>query len=106
MKKIIAIVLCIMTIATCSWHLVEQLTLLDIPSNKNDQYASFQKIEINKRTDIDICQKEILINQVDYNRNNAKRISQIATKTYLILIGLILFQLVLVVFILQISKKN
>ncbi|WP_291870614.1 hypothetical protein [Maribacter sp.] len=106
MKKTIAIILSILTIITCVWLILNRLDLLYIPANKIEHVASFEKQQINNRTDINACEKKILINQIDSDQKNNRRISNIAFKTQFTAFVIIVIQLVLVVVILMMPKKN
>jgi len=106
MKKIIALVLSVLTIVICVWLTINRLDLLDIPSNKNDTVALFEKQKINKRTDIDECEKKILTNQIDFERKKQRQISGIAFQTQFIALVIIVIQLVLLVVILMMPKKG
>ena len=106
MKKTIAISISIITIVICGWLIINRLNLLDIPSNKNDTYASFEKREINKRTDINECEKDILKNTIDFERKKKREISVIAFQTQIIAFVIIIIQIVLLIIILIMPKKN
>ncbi len=81
------------------------MNLLDIPSNKNDTYASFEKQKINNRTDINECEKDILKNAIDFERENKRQISVISYQTQITAFVIILIQIVLLIIILMIPKK-
>lgn len=105
MKKKVAIFLSIITIVICGWLIINRLNLLDIPSNKNDTYASFEKQKINNRTDINECEKDILKNAIDFERENKRQISVISYQTQITAFVIILIQIVLLIIILMIPKK-
>lgn len=105
MKKIIALVLSIITIIICGWLVIKRMELLDIPSNKNDENALYEKIKIDTRTDINECEKKILKNQIDFERKKERQISNIAFSTQFIALVIIVIQLILMVIILMMPKK-
>ncbi len=102
MKKIIAISLCIVTIVFCGWLILENIDNLDIPSNKNDQIAMWEKQRINKRTDIDLCEKQVLKKVIDLERKNKREQSNIAFQIQFVSFSVIVIQLILIVFIVRI----
>ena len=99
MKKIIAILLSVITIIISGWLITQNLDHLDIPSNKNDTYATWEKQKIDKRTDIDFCEKQVLKSKVDQNRKNDRRESEIAIQAQSVAFIVIIVQLILLVFI-------
>lgn len=105
MKKIIALSLSISTIIFCGWMIISKLGKLDIVPNYTDTFASEEKRKIVERTDIDDCEKKILINQVDQNRTKFREISNEAFQTQIILFIIIVIQLILLIFILMIPNK-
>ncbi|MBD3906586.1 hypothetical protein NAL32_18295 [Chryseobacterium sp. Ch-15] len=96
MKKI-AIVFSMVTIIICGWLIIDRLDSLDIASNKNDTYAMIQKNEINKRTDINECEKKIRKNKIDSNREDFRKLSDIAFQTQIISFSIIILQILLIV---------
>lgn len=106
MKKTIAIILSIITITICSWQIINQLDFLDIPSNKNEQYASFRKKQIDNRLDINACKKELLKSEIDIERKNKKELSNIAFKTQFTTFSIVVIQLILLVIILVMHRKG
>lgn len=106
MKKIIVISFCLLTLFVSGGLFINQLRYLDIPSNKNDTYAMWQKRKINERTDIDKCKKEILKNEIDLGRQNKRKLSEIAMQTQIFLLGIIILQLLLIVYIGFFFPKN
>lgn len=105
MKKI-AIFLSVITIFICGWLIINRLNFLDIPSNKNDAYASFEKRKIDDRIDINECEKDILKNEIDFDRQKKRQISAIAYQTQIISFVIILIQIVLLILILRMPKKT
>ncbi len=95
MRKYIIISSSIITIIICGWLVLNRLEFLDIPSNKNDWYAMHSKRKIQERTDIDECEKKILINNIDKDREYKKRYSGIAFQTQIIAFIVIVIQLIL-----------
>lgn len=71
-KKYIGVFLSVITIIVCGWLVVSRIDFLDIPSNKNDQYAMFEKTQIMAREDIGNCEKQLLINKVEDRRARTK----------------------------------
>ncbi|UIR56784.1 hypothetical protein LZQ00_02960 [Sphingobacterium sp. SRCM116780] len=104
MKKIIALSLSLITIVICGWLIIKQLHLLDIPPNKNDTYAMWEKQEIDARTDIDTCEKKVLKNQIDLKRKNERYISDIVFENQRITLAVVIIQLILLVFIFLLSN--
>jgi len=98
MKKI-AIIFSLITITICAWIIIYKLDSLDIASNKNDTYANIQKQEINKRTDLNNCEKEIEKNKIDNNRRNFRNSSEVAYQTQVIAFIIIVIQIVIIVFL-------
>lgn len=105
MKKIIAIILSVITIVVCGWLIVDRLDYLDIPSNKNDQNAAFQKQMIINRSDIDECEKTKLCSNIDFRREKERALSSLAFTGMFIAFVIILIQLVLLVFIFMMPRK-
>lgn len=66
----------------------------------------WQKRKINERTDIDKCKKEILKNEIDLGRQNKRKLSEIAMQTQIFLLGIIILQLLLIVYIGFFFPKN
>ncbi len=106
MKKRVAISLSLITITICGWLIVDRLDLLDIPSNKNDTYSSFEKRKIDKRTDINQFEKVILKNKIDFEREKKQQISTIAYQTQIISFVIILIQIILLVIVIMMHKKQ
>jgi|GEM_PF-405863 len=104
-KKSIVIVLAAITILTCGWLILSLMNSLDIPSNKNDQFASEQKWRVDQRSDIDSCEKQIIKNQIDLRRANERQISGRAFQTQILALLIIVFQLILIVFVVLIRRK-
>lgn len=104
-KKSIVIVLAAMTILTCGWLIVSLMDSLDIPSNKNDQFASEQKWQVDQRGDIDSCEKQIIKNQIDLKRANERQNSGRAFQTQVLALFMIVLQLILIVFMVLIHRK-
>lgn len=105
MKKI-AISLSIITIFICGWLIINRLNFLDIPSNKNDTYASFEKRKIDNRIDINKYEKDILKNTIDFEREKKRQVSAIAYQTQIISFVIILIQIVLLLFILKMPQTK
>lgn len=104
-KKSIVIVLAVATILTCCWLILGLMSSLDIPSNKNDQFASEQKWEVDQRSDIDSCDKQIMKNQIDLKRADERQISERAFHTQILALLIIVLQLILIVFVVLIRWK-
>lgn len=104
MKKL-AIVFSIVTIMICAWLIIDRLNSLDIASNKNDTYSMIQKIEIDKRSDINECEKEIRKNKIDFDRGNFRKSSDIAYQTQIISFSIIIIQ-ILIVFCLIFKREK
>jgi len=100
MKKIV-ILLSVITIISSAYLIVNHLDLLDIPSTKNEQNASFQKQRINNRTDINNCEKEILKTKINLERKSNKKISNIIFPIQFFLLVIILIQIVIIVLVLN-----
>lgn len=105
-KKSIVIVLAAMTIIICGWLILGLMSSLDIPSNKNDQFASEQKWKVDQRSDIDSCEKQIIKNQIDLKRVNERKISERAFQTQLLALLIIGLQLILIVFVVLIRRNR
>ncbi len=105
MKKI-AIIFSVITIFVCGWIIIDKLDSLDIASNKNDTYLSIQKEQIDKRTDIDRCEKEIKKNILDNERKNFRNKSEIAYQTQLFSALIIILQIFLIIFLLLYKTKK
>lgn len=105
MKKIIGLSLSIMTIITCGWLIAENLGRLDIASNKADTWVMWEKQEVDERTDIDFCKKQVLKSELDCRRRNDRIKSDIALQTLHTAIFIIIIQLILLVFIALMPKK-
>lgn len=97
MKKWIAIIFCLITIIISGWFVINQMGSLDIPSNKNDQYAAQQKWEINERTDIDKCEKKVLINQIDAGRALRREVAAQAFEKQVFAMFVIVMQIVILI---------
>jgi len=106
MKKISIIILSVLTIISSSIIVVNHLVFLDIPSNKNEQYASFEKTRINNRTDINECEKKILITEISLERNSQKKISNIIFPIQFMMFVIIIIQIILLVLVLMTQKKE
>ncbi|MDY3352360.1 hypothetical protein PG357_10250 [Riemerella anatipestifer] len=106
MKKIIGLSLSIMTIITCGWLIAENLGRLDIASNKADTWVMWEKQEVDERTDIDFCKKQVLKSELDCRRRNDRIKSDIALQTLHTAIFIIIIQLILLVFIALMPKKT
>ncbi|MNG79395.1 hypothetical protein D3C87_623710 [compost metagenome] len=104
-KKSVVIVLAAMTILICGWLILGLMSSLDIPSNKNDQFASEQKWQVDQRNDIDSCAKQIIKNQIDLKRANERQISGRAFQTQILALLIIVLQLILIVFVVLIRRK-
>lgn len=104
-KKSIVIVLAAMTILICGWLILGLMSSLDIPSNKNDQFASEQKWQVDQRNDIDSCEKQIIKNQIDLKRANERQISGRVFQTQILALLIIVLQLILIVFVVLIRRK-
>lgn len=104
-KKSVVIVLGAMTILICGWLILGLVSSLDIPSNKNDQFASEQKWQVDQRNDIDSCAKQIIKNQIDLKRANERQISGKAFQTQILALLIIVLQLILIVFVVLIRRK-
>jgi len=104
-KKSVVIVLAAMTILICGWLILGLMSSLDIPSNKNDQFASEQKWRVDQRSDIDSCKKQIIKNQIDLKRANERQISGRAFQTQILALLIIVVQLILIVFVILIRRK-
>lgn len=104
-KKSIVIVLAVATILTCCWLILGLMSSLDIPSNKNDQFASEQKWEVDQRSDIDSCDKQIMKNQIDLKRADERQISERAFQTQILALLITVLQLILIVFVVLIRWK-
>ncbi|WP_158655600.1 hypothetical protein [Sphingobacterium sp. HMA12] len=105
-KKSIVIVLAVVTILACGWLILSLMDSLDIPSNKNDQFASEQKWRVDQRTDMDSCEKQIIKNQIDLKRVNERQISGRAFQTQILALFMIVLQLILIVFVVWIGRKS
>jgi len=105
MKKIIALLLSIITIIICSWLILKNIDHLDIASNKTDWYAMDSKRKIDERIDIDFCEKQILKDRIDQSRNNYIIESNMAFETQVFAFIIIIVQLVLLVFIIMMPSK-
>jgi len=103
-KKSVVIVLAAVTILTCGWLILGLMSSLDIPSNKNDQFASEQKWRVDQRSDIDSCEKQIIKNQIDLKRANERQISGRAFQTQILVLLIIVLQLILIVFVILIRR--
>ena len=106
MKKRIATFLSVITITICGWLIIDRLDLLDIPSNKNDTYASFEKRKIDNRTDITEFEKKLLKKEIDFKREKEKEISAIGYQTQIISFVIIIIQIVLLIIIIMMPKKQ
>ena len=106
MKKKIVLALLLITTVISGWLIINQLDLLDIPSNKNDHYAAFEKRKIDSRTDINDCEKELLKSEIDINRKNTKQNSIIAYNTQIIAFIIIGIQVVAFILVLLIPKST
>jgi len=104
-KKSVVIVLAAMTILICGWLILGLVSSLDIPSNKNDQFASEQKWRVDQRSDIDSCEKQIIKNQIDLKRANERQVSGRAFQTQILALLIIVLQLILIVFVVLIRRK-
>ncbi|PIE50233.1 MAG: hypothetical protein CSA38_04055 [Flavobacteriales bacterium] len=105
-KKYIGLLLSITTIVICGWLIGNRLRFLDIPANKNDSSAMWTKNDIRKRTDIDECEKKLLIHKIDERRARKRYFSAVAFQTQIIAFGVIIIQLWLFVLILSIPKNK
>lgn len=106
MKKTVAISLCIITIIICGYLIVQKIDSLDIASNKTDWYVMDAIRKIEKRTDIDDCEKKVLKKEVQVKRQNEKDNSGIAFETQIFAFGIMLIQLILIFFIIMMPSKN
>ena len=104
MKKAAAIILASITILICGWLIFSKIAALDIPTNKNDWYAMDRKRKVDERTDIDLCEKQILKTQIDSIRANERQIAETAFETQLFAFAIIIVQLMLIVIILLFPK--
>lgn len=104
-KKSIVIVLAAVTILICGWLILGLMSSLDIPPNKNDQFASEQKWRVDQRSDIDSCEKQIIKNQIDLKRVNERQVSGRAFQTQILALLIIVLQLILIVFVVLIRRK-
>lgn len=105
MKKIVAILLSSGTLIICGWFIISQIGLLDILPNYTETIASSEKNEINLRTDINACEKEILIKQIDFERQKKREISNNTFKTQIIVSIVFVIQLVLLIILFIIPSK-
>jgi len=105
MKKI-ATIFSLITIIICGWIIIDRLDSLDIASNKNDTYASIQKQEIDKRIDLNICEKEIEKNKIDNNRQNFRYNSEVAYQTQVIAFSIIVIQIVIIICLFLDNSKS
>ncbi len=67
-KKYVALALSIIILVICGWLIAEQFQYLDIASNKTDLYVMQAKRNINNRTDLDDCEKQLQIIQLEHQR--------------------------------------
>lgn len=105
MKKIIALLLSIITIIICSWLILKNIDHLDIASNKTDWYTMDSKRKIDERIDIDFFEKQILKDRIYQSRNNSRIQSNMAFETQVFAFIIIIVQLVLLVFIIIMPSK-
>ncbi|KAA5535882.1 hypothetical protein [Paenimyroides baculatum] len=105
MKKIIALLLSIITIIICSWLILKNIDYLDIASNKTDWYTMDSKRKIDERIDIDFFEKQILKDRIYQSRNNSRIQSNMAFETQVFAFIIIIVQLVLLVFIIMMPSK-
>lgn len=105
MKKIIALSLCLITIIFCGWLIVRNLDHLDLASNKIETYNKWEKQKIDKRTDIDFCEKQVLKSELDCRRKNDRIESDIAFQAQSVAFVVIVVQLILLVFIFLMPRK-
>lgn len=105
MKKWIAIIFCLITIVVSGWFVVNQMGSLDIPSNKNDQYAAQQKWEINERTDIDKCEKAVLKNKIDAGRAIRREGAAHAFEKQFFAMFVIVMQIVILIVVCLMPRK-
>lgn len=106
MKKIIAVSLSIITIIICGYLIASRMDLLDIPTNKNEWYVMDSIRKIGERTDIDDCEKKVLIKEVELRRENEKYNSGLAFQTQLIAFVIIITQVFLLIFIILMPSKT
>jgi len=105
MKKVIALSLSIITIIICGWLILKNIDHLDIAYNKVDTYIMWEKQKIDKRTDIDFCEKQLLKNDLDCRRKNDRIESEIAFQAQAFAFIIIIIQLILLVFIFMMQSK-
>lgn len=85
--------------------IVSLMSSLDIPSNKNDQYAAFQKWKISERTDINDCEKELLYKEIDRGRENDRERSAFAFEIQRVMFIIVLLQVILLIVLLTIKSS-
>ncbi|WP_313031895.1 hypothetical protein [Soonwooa sp.] len=78
---------------------------MDIPSNKNDQYAAKQKWEINERTDIDKCEETVLINRIDAGRALRREVAAQAFEKQVFAMFVIVMQIVILIVVSLMPRK-
>lgn len=105
MKRYIAISLSLITILICSWQFINSMQFLDIPTNKNDSAANWEKQKITKDPTLTACEKTIRINQITIKRQNEKATSAIAFQTQFVVLLIVGIQFILLIFIFFMPKK-
>ncbi|WP_312322915.1 hypothetical protein [Soonwooa sp.] len=93
------------TIIISGWFVSNQIGPLDIPSNKNDQYAAKQKWEINERTDIDKCEKTVLINRIDAGRALRREVAAQSFEKQVFAMFVIVMQIVILIVVSLMPRK-
>ncbi|MDO4230163.1 MAG: hypothetical protein Q4C98_10135 [Capnocytophaga sp.] len=105
--KYLFIFLVLASIFGTAYGIISGLDHWDIPSNKNDTYAAWQKREIMERTDISLPEKELLAQQIDLKRKYERQISKIAIsfQEKFLVIFVIQILLLVLIFLVKIEFK-
>lgn len=105
MKKKIAILLSIITLIICGWVFISNMVHLDIPSNKNDQSAAFEKKRIALEIGLSDPEKEVLYAKIDSKREKEREVSNNAFKTQFTISVIFVIQLTLLIILFLIPVK-
>ena len=106
MKKYIFIIFSLIIITICGLGIFDQIKSIDILPNYSETHVKMHKQNIISNNDLDACQKEVLLNEVDVDRKNQKETSNQALVVVLCAIIILIVQLIMLLMMLFSPKKK
>jgi hypothetical protein len=106
MRKYIFIIFSLIIITICGLGIFDQIKSIDILPNYSETHVKMHKQNIISNNDLDACQKEVLLNEVDVDRKNQKETSNQALVVVLCAIIILIVQLIMLLMMLFSPKKK